>query len=157
MGFDCRICGCCCMYLGDYIVIEEQTGPYTFSCSSVSTGTGFSATIDPDKRVFFDDQTFPGTHPSACRFLRPLGDGRIGCTIHTDSPAQCKHYRCVILRISSPDGTEIGRVTGTGALHSSDMNLRSLFEAITAGTPPTTPEEEETVRAGLAAAGYQVE
>ena len=66
MGFECRICGTCCMYLGDYIVIEKQTGQYTFDCCCVSTGTEFSAEVDLDKRNWFDDHTFSDQNPTAC-------------------------------------------------------------------------------------------
>ena len=71
MTFTCRQCGSCCTYLGDYIVIDRQTGPFSFECESFSTGTPFIAEIDPDKRGIFTDQTFSDSHPSACRFLRP--------------------------------------------------------------------------------------
>lgn len=144
------------MYLGDYIVIEEQTGPYTFNCCCVSTGTDFSAEVDPDKRIFFDDYTFPGMHPSACRFLRPLGGEKIGCTIHSDSPAQCKYYRCVVMRILNSDEEEIGTITGTLALHSNDITLRSVWNNITRDIPEETPDSEETIRKWLIQAGYQV-
>ena len=104
MGFTCRQCGSCCMYLGDYIVIERQTGPFEFACESVSTGTPFTAEVDEDKRTIFSDRSFPDQHPSACRFLRPDGD-LLRCTIHRDSPAQCKFYRCVVMRVSDSHGT----------------------------------------------------
>lgn len=146
------------MYLGDYISIEEQTGPHSFSCMCVSTGTAFTATIDQDKKNFFDDHSFPDQHPSACRFLRPLGEGKIGCTIHTDSPAQCKHYRCVVIRISIPDKGEIGYVTGTLALHSEDQALLTLWEQLRRKVPEKTDEEEiESILCDrLKQAGYQV-
>jgi len=156
MGFECRICGSCCMYLGDYIVIEKQTGPYSFSCCCVSTDTSFSATIDPDKRHFFDDHTFPSQHPSACRFLRPLGDGRTGCTIHTDSPAQCKYYRCMVMRIFSAEGEELGTVTGTLALHSTDPALLGVWEDIRRAIPGSSPDDEKQIQEGLVLAGYEV-
>ena len=144
------------MYLGDYIVIEEQVGPYRFSCCCVSTGTAFSAEIDPDKRVFFDDFTFPQQHPSACRFLRPLGEEKIGCTIHADSPAQCKYYRCVIMRILTSKGEEIGAVTGTHALHSEDAGLRMIWNDITREIPGDDADSEERIRNKIESAGYLV-
>lgn len=144
------------MYLGDYIIIEKQTGPYSFACCCVSTDTSFSATIDPDKRHFFDDHTFPMQHPSACRFLRPLGDGRTGCTIHTDSPAQCKYYRCVVMRIFSAEEEELGTVTGTLSLHSTDPGLQQVWEEIRRATPGSNPDAEEQARDRLIQAGYRV-
>ena len=60
------------MYLGDYIVIERQLGPFSFAAESVSTGTPFIAEIDEDKRHLFVDHTFPDQHPTACRFLRRM-------------------------------------------------------------------------------------
>ncbi|MFH0967859.1 MAG: hypothetical protein V1862_09285 [Methanobacteriota archaeon] len=156
MVFDCQICGTCCMYLGDYIVIEEQTGPYTFNCCCVSTGTDFSAEVDPDKRVFFDDHTFPDLNRAACRFLRPLGEGRIGCTIHTDSPFQCKYYRCVVMHIETSSGEQIGYITGTLSLHSEDIGLRRVWDDLTRALNPSEPEGEVQIRAFLEQAGYRI-
>jgi Fe-S-cluster containining protein len=115
------------MHLGDYIVIEKQLGPFEFSCESVSTGTPFTAEIDNDKREIFSDFSFPEANPTACRFLRPDGD-LIRCTIHRDSPAQCKFYRCVAMRVFDLEGKAIGTVTGTLALHSDDPALRTTWE-----------------------------
>lgn len=156
MEFDCQICGTCCMYLGDYIVIEEQTGPYTFDCCCVSTGTDFSAEVDPDKRIQFDDFRFPDQNPTACRFLRPLGEGRIGCTIHTDSPAQCKYYRCVVMNILTSSGEKIGYITGTLALHSEDDGLRNAWDDLIAGINRADEGAEGQIKALLVQAGYQV-
>jgi hypothetical protein len=156
MGFECRICGTCCMYLGDYIVIEKQTGQYTFDCCCVSTGTEFSAEVDLDKRNWFDDHTFSDQNPTACRFLRPLGEGRIGCTIHTDSPAQCKYYRCRIIDIFSQEGDQAGYITGTLALHSSDSLLRDTYNGIIADVSGPGEESEEYIKVELIKAGYQV-
>ncbi len=144
------------MYLGDYIVIEKQTGQYRFDCCCVSTGTTFSAEVDPDKRDRFDDTTFPDQNPAACRFLRPLGEGRIGCTIHTDSPAQCKYYRCRIMDILSTEGKEAGYITGTLALHSSDSSLRDVYNRIITTVSGAGAEAEEYIRIELIRAGYQV-
>jgi hypothetical protein len=144
------------MYLGDYIVIEEQIGQYLFNCVSVSTGTGFSAEVDPDKRVFFDDYTFPDQYPSACCFLRPLGEGKIGCTIHTDSPVQCKIFRCVVMRIDAPSGEEIGYITGMLALHSEDDKLRMIWDELITRMNPVDRENEDLMRIGLEQAGYRV-
>lgn len=154
MGFECRICGTCCMYLGDYIAIDEQKGPYSFFCSCVSTGTGFLAEIDPDKRQFFDDYTFPNSNPSACRFLRPFGDGKIGCTIHTDSPAQCKYYRCRIMEIFSTDGKLQGYITGTLALHSEEISLKNIYDKGMLGVSRSDPDVEEQIKKFLLQAGY---
>ena len=74
MVFNCRQCGSCCMFLGDYIVIERQTGPFTFECESVSTGTPFTAEVDEDKRTIFSDFTFP-EQPSGCLPFPPPGRG----------------------------------------------------------------------------------
>jgi len=156
MGFECRICGTCCMYLGDYIVIEKQTGPYRFDCSCVSTGTDFSAEVDQDKRGFFDDTTFPEENPSACRFLRPLDGGKIGCTIHTDSPAQCKYYRCRIMEIFLPEGELIGYIRGTLALDSQDVILQGIYETIVQKVNDPGSAAEELIRAGFIQAGYTV-
>ena len=51
------------MCMGDYIVIENQIGPFEFACESVSTGTPFTAIIDDDKYQIFLDHTFPDQHP----------------------------------------------------------------------------------------------
>ena len=58
------------MYLGDYIIIVHQIGPFEFACESVSTGSQFTACIDEDKREIFSDWSFPDEHPHACRFYQ---------------------------------------------------------------------------------------
>ncbi|MDD1729220.1 MAG: hypothetical protein LUQ50_09125 [Methanospirillum sp.] len=144
------------MYLGDYIVIESQEGTYRFSCSCVSTGTDFVAEVDPDKRKFFDDHSFPQQNPSACRFLRPLGEGRIGCTIHADSPAQCKYYRCRVMDIFSEEGEFKGYITGTLALHSEDTALQMIYERVMHEITGSEPQQEEQIQSQLVQAGYLV-
>jgi len=116
------------MYMGDYIVIERQIGPFEFACESVSTGTPFIARIDDDKHQIFLDHTFPDQHPTACRFLRPEGD-LIRCVIHDSSPGQCKYYRCIVMRVFDSHGNLTGTVTGNLSLHSNDAVLRGLWEA----------------------------
>lgn len=144
------------MYLGDYIVIEEQTGPFAFRCCSVSTGTGFTAEIDPDKRHLFSDLRWIEQHPAACRFLRPDGD-LVRCTIHRDSPAPCKFYRCTVLRISGAGGTEIGRITGTLALHSDDPQLRAAYDAAMKEIRESDTDAEERLAAFLRNRGFRTE
>jgi Fe-S-cluster containining protein len=156
MTFTCRQCGSCCTYLGDYIVIDRQTGPFSFECESVSTGTPFIAEIDPDKRGIFTDQTFSDSHPSACRFLRPDGD-LLRCTIHRDSPAQCKFYRCVVMRISDASGNPLGTVRGTLSLHSDDPGLRAEWEEVERWRPKDDTEAEPWIAAFLKEKGYRVE
>ena len=156
MVFSCRQCGTCCMFLGDYIVIEEQTGPFSFACESVSTGTPFTAEIDEDKREIFRDHTFPDTHPHACRFLRPDGD-LLRCTIHRDSPPQCKFYRCVAMRVSDEDGRSLGYVTGALALHSDDKWLRSAWDEAERRRPRADEEAEPWIAAFLREKGFRVE
>lgn len=155
MVFTCRQCGSCCMYLGDYITIERQTGPFTFDCECVSTGTAFTAEVDPDKRHIFSDFSFPREHPHACRFLRPDGD-LIRCTIHRDSPAQCKFYRCVVLRIEDPEGRQLGYVTGTLSLHSDDAALIAVWAEIERRRPAQDTGAEPWIAAYIAAKGYRV-
>lgn len=157
MVFSCAQCGSCCMYLGDYIQIEEKTGPYQFSCSCVSTGTPFLAVVDEDKRNIFDNPEFSQQNPHACSFLRPAGDGRVICTIHETSPAQCKIYRCVILKITRPGSGQIGYITGTGALHSDDKELREIYEKGLSSIPPSCRDREEWIAAYLTEQGYQVQ
>nr|WP_292424605.1 YkgJ family cysteine cluster protein [Methanoregula sp.] len=156
MAFTCRQCGTCCMNLGDYIVIDHQIGQFEFACESVSTGTQFVARIDEDKRELFCDHTFPDEHPHACRFLRPDGN-LLRCTIHGDSPAQCKFYRCVIMRITDPAGNPLGTVTGTFNLHSDDTVLRTIWEHAEKIIPESLLDAEERRREYLTAHGYQVE
>jgi Fe-S-cluster containining protein len=156
MVFNCRQCGSCCRYLGDYIVIERRTGEFTFECACVSTGTQFTAEVDEDKRQVFSDYTFPNNHPSACRFLRPDGN-LIRCTIHRDSPAQCKFYRCVVMRVSDKRGTQLGYVTGTLALHSADPGLREVWEDIERKRPKSDEDAEPWIASFLGEIGYRVE
>jgi len=129
------------MYLGDYIVINCQTGPFEFLCESVSTGTPFTARIDEDKRDLFREDSFLKEHPNACRFLRPDGN-LLRCTIHHDSPAQCKFYRCVLMKIYNRSGTLIGTVTGTYNLHSENAALREIWDRETKGVPESRLEHE---------------
>jgi hypothetical protein len=144
------------MYLGDYIVIDDQTGEFTFLCESVSTGTPFSAEVDEDKRAIFSDHTFPTLHPHACRFLRPDGD-LLRCTIHRDSPAQCKFYRCVAMRISDSSGRQLGYITGALALHSDNPELRAIWEDAERKRPLSDEQAEPWLAAYLLQQGYHVE
>ncbi|MCA1916388.1 hypothetical protein [Methanospirillum hungatei] len=156
MVFTCAQCGQCCMFLGDYIVIDAKTGPYTFSCSCVSTNTSFHAVVDEDKRKFFDIDEFPRAHPHACPFLRPTDDGRIVCTIHETSPAQCKIYRCVAVRIFDEE-KQVGYITGMGALHSDDPDLRSLYESCAFEVPKEDLERDEWFARYFEKYGYRTE
>jgi Fe-S-cluster containining protein len=144
------------MYMGDYIVIEHQIGPFEFACESVSTGTPFIARVDNDKREIFLDNSFTDTHPSACRFLRPDGD-RIRCSIHETSPCQCKFYRCVVMRIFDSHGDLKGTVTGTLSLHSDDPLLRSAWETAERALSSEGLHREEQLQQYLEARGYRVE
>lgn len=144
------------MYLGDYIVIEEQLGPFTFAAESVSTGTPFVAEIDEDKRHLFVDHAFPDRHPAACRFLRPDGN-LLRCTIHRDSPAQCKFYRCVVMRVLDPEGILLGTVRGTLGLHTDDSGLRCIWEEIERKRPQADSDAEPWIAAFLTERGYRVE
>ena len=156
MVFTCRQCGSCCMFLGDYIVIERQTGPFTFKCCSVSTDTTFTAEIDPDKRHLFQNTTFLERHPSACRFLRPDGD-MVRCTIHRDSPAQCKFYRCMVMRVTELSGRTVGIVTGTLALHSDNPALMKVWEEAERLRPCPDDEAEPWIAVFLQERGYRVD
>lgn len=146
----------CCMYMGDYIVIEQQLGPFTFAAESVSTGSPFLAEIDEDKRHLFVDHTFPEQHPAACRFLRPEGD-LCRCTIHRDSPAQCKFYRCNVMQVSDSSGRYLGYVTGTLALHADNPELRKVWEEVVLKRPKADKDAELWVAAFLQEKGYRVE
>jgi hypothetical protein len=154
MPFTCKQCGTCCLHLGDYIVIERQTGPFLYIGCCVSTGTEFVAHIDPDKRELFSDDSWIREHPSACPFLRPAGN-RIICTIHETSPPQCKAYRCVLLTVLSGDGRIIGRVTGDLNLHSDDPELRTLWAEIDRAIAAHPGNEEDKMMAFLEHHGYR--
>ena len=156
MAFRCRMCGTCCMYLGDYIAVERQAGPFEFECESVSTGTPFLARVDDDKREIFKDTSWLNEHPTACRFLRPCGE-QVLCTIHGTSPAQCKFYRCVVMRIFDIRGVLIGKVTGTLALHSENRELREIWETALREIPEWSGDTEERLQKVLESHGYRVE
>ena len=156
MVFTCQQCGMCCRYMGDYIVIEHQIGPFEFACESASTGTPFVARIDEDKHHIFLDHTFPDQHPGACRFLRPDGD-LIRCVIHDSSPCQCKYYRCMIMRIFDSQESLIGTVTGNLSLHSNDAVLRRLWEAEESRISHLSADEEIWLQKYLEDKGYRVE
>ena len=156
MAFRCRMCGTCCMHLGDYIAIGQELAPFTFACESVSTGTPFTAVIDEDKRELFLDGSWISQYPAACRFLRPSGE-HVLCTIHGTSPVQCRFYRCVVMRIYDKGGVLIGKVTGTLALHSEDPALRAIWDRALQEIPEMTASTEESLRKVLGANGYRVE
>ena len=156
MVFVCRQCGACCMYMGDYIVIDHETGPFEYACESVSTGTPFHAKVDEDKREVFSDHTFRDQHPSACRFLRPTGD-RFQCTIHRDSPPQCKFYRCIVMRIYNSSGVLLGTVRGTLSLHSDDPGLRNTWEKAMMNIGDSDPDSEFRIQAFLEGQGYRID
>jgi len=144
------------MYMGDYIVIEHQTGAFEFACESVSTATPFIARVDDDKREIFQDHIFPDQHPAACRFLRPEGD-RIRCTIHETSPCQCKYYRCMAMRIFDSGGRQIGTVTGTLALHSESAVLMAVWDEAERKRPVSDEEAEVWLQKFLKEKGYRVD
>jgi Fe-S-cluster containining protein len=156
MTFQCRQCGSCCMYLGDYIVIERQIAPFAFECCSVSTGTPFTAEVDGDKRHLFSDHSWIDAHPAACRFLRPDGD-LIRCTIHRDSPAQCKFYRCIVMRVLGRTGEPAGTITGTLALHSQDPVLRAAYKEAMREIRDTDPDAEERLAEFLRNRGFGIQ
>lgn len=143
------------MFLGDYIVIERQIGPFTFECESVSTGTPFTAEVDKDKRRIFSDFLFPDQHPTACPFLRPDKD-LVWCTIHRDSPPQCKFYRCVVMCVHDQKGVPLGTVRGTLDLHSDDPQLRAVWEEVERKRPKAKEEAEPWMAMFLREKGYRV-
>jgi len=157
MTFNCRQCGSCCMYMGDYIEIERETGPYEFDCVSVSTGTQFHARVDEDKRALFLEKSWIGKHPRACRFLRPAGDSRIICTVHGTSAVQCKFYRCTVLKIFSPDGEYLGKITGNISLHTGDARLKNIWESADREIPWKSPGVEDWIATFFRDMGYIVE
>jgi len=143
------------MFLGDYIVIERQIGSFTFECESVSTGTPFIAEVDEDKRRIFSDSLFPEQHPAACPFLRPDKD-LVRCTIHRDSPAQCKFYRCVVMSVYDLKGVLLGTVRGTLDLHTDDPGLRAIWEEVERKRPKADEEAEPWMAMFLQEKGYRV-
>jgi hypothetical protein len=145
------------MYMGDYIEIERETGPFEFDCSSVSTGTPFHARVDDDKRTLFLDTRWIAKHPGACRFLRPAGDSRIVCTIHETNAVQCKFYRCTVMKIFSPDGNCLGKVNGNLSLHTEDESLKKTWESADREIPWNSPGVEEWIAGFLRKKGYSVE
>jgi Fe-S-cluster containining protein len=146
------------MHMGDYIAIDEQIAPFEFACSSVSTGTPFTARVDGDKEHLFSDQRWIDLHPSACRFLRPDGD-LVRCTIHGTRPGQCRAYRCVVMRVSDSRGMPLGTVTGTLALHSDDPSLRAVWEDARRAVSLQADEggAEAALQKYLEGRGYRVE
>lgn len=144
------------MGMGDYIVIEEQTGPFEFRACCVSTGTEFVARIDEDKKELFSDRSWPDLHPGACPFLRPAGNGRMVCSIHECSPSQCRAFRCVLFEVWSMDGVRIGAVTGARALHTADRALRRTWELGLQTIPFHGTDMEEHMAAFLVENGYEI-
>jgi Fe-S-cluster containining protein len=112
--------------------------------------------VDEDKRTIFSDFSFPERNPTACRFLRPDGD-LLRCTIHRDSPAQCKFYRCIVMRVSDPHGLLLGTVRGTLDLHSDDPGLRTVWEEVIRRRPTDDADAEPWIAAFLQEKGYRVD
>ena len=144
------------MRMADLILIEREIGPFEYECESVSTGTPFHAIVDEDKRELFLDTSWIDAYPSACRFLRPEGE-HVLCTIHETSPAPCKFYRCVVMRVFDARGNPAGMVTGTLALHSEDPVLREIWELALGEIPDGLPDTEEHLGKVLEDHGYRVE
>jgi hypothetical protein len=142
--------------MGDYIAIDRKVGPFSFECESVTTGTPFLAIVDEDKRDLFLDHTWLEEYPDACRFLRPRGE-QVLCTIHGTSPAQCRFYRCVVMRIFDQGGFLVGKVTGTLALHSDDPVLWELWEGAQREIPDGSCDIEGLLQKVLESHGYRVE
>jgi Fe-S-cluster containining protein len=145
------------MYLGDYIVIEHQTGPFEFDAVCVSTGTEFIARVVPDKQHIFKDVSFTAGHPSACPFLRPAGDGRIVCTIHETRPHQCRAFHCTSMLVYSRGGALIGKVNGNRAVLTKDRELRELWQRTIDTIPFSSPDIEQQMREAMSRHGYRVE
>lgn len=143
--------------MGDYIAIERKTGPFEFDCLSVSTGTPFHARVDEDKLTLFLEKSWIDSHPRACRFLRPAGDSRIICTIHETSAVQCKLYRCTVLKIFSPEGSYLGKITGNISLHTDDPCLKNIWESADREIPWKSPGVEDWIAAFFRSKGYTVE
>jgi Fe-S-cluster containining protein len=144
------------MGMGDYIVIEEQTGPYEFRACCVSTGTEFVVRIDDDKKELFSDRTWPDLHPAACPFLRPAGNGRMVCSIHEGSPSQCRAFRCILFTVWSGHGERVGAVTGSRALHTTARDLRETWELGLQTIPFHADDMEEQMAAFLVKNGYTI-
>jgi hypothetical protein len=145
------------MYMGDYIEIERETGPFEFDCISVSTGTPFHARVDEDKRILFLEKSWIAKHPRACRFLRPAGNSRIVCTIHETSAVQCKFYRCIVMKIFSQGGNYLGTITGNHSLHTEDASLKETWESADRDIPWNSPDVEEWIATFFRNKGYIVE
>jgi hypothetical protein len=145
------------MYMGDYIAIERETGPFEFDCSSVSTGTPFRARVDEDKRMLFLETGWIAKHPRACRFLRPAGGSRIVCTIHETIAVQCKFYRCTVMKIFSPGGDYLGKINGNLSLHTDDKSLKKTWESADREIPWNSAGVEAWIAGFLRKNGYSVE
>jgi Fe-S-cluster containining protein len=92
----------------------------------------------------------------ACCFLRPDGDF-IRCTIHRDSPSQCKFYRCVVMQVQDQQGTLLGTVRGSLNLHSDDPGLRAVWVEMERKRPKSDVEAEPWIATFLREKGYRVE
>ena len=144
------------MYLGDYIVIEKQLDRFSFLACCVSTGTEFIARVDADKSHLFEDFSWIDRYPSACRFLRPDGRGHTVCTVHETSPDQCKQYRCQVFSVCTPEGEQIGVVSGDRGLHTTDRRLRQDWEEGLERIPWSSPDLEERMADHLTGLGYRI-
>jgi hypothetical protein len=78
------------------------------------------------------------------------------CTIHATSPVQCKAYRCRVLQVLGADGSVIGTVTGTLALHTEDLQLREEWARAQAVIAWGAPDFEAQITRYFRHRGYRV-
>ncbi|NMB77475.1 MAG: hypothetical protein GYA23_00065, partial [Methanomicrobiales archaeon] len=86
----------------------------------------------------------------------PDGD-LLRCTIHRDSPAQCKFYRCVVMRVYDRGNTLLGTVRGTLDLHTDDPGLRGAWDSLQNERPKDDALAESWLLEKLTRKGYRIE
>ena len=158
MPFECFRCGDCCRQLGYVHFIEKEYGDYRFLIRNTYTGERDTVTVDPDKRVLFDDRGIFADLPDACPFFRREPEqGLAACTIHLTRPSICREYGCWRILIISPRGFPAGKVRYLRDLVTDDQYLRKIWDECIAGlAEPDEGRWEEMMTRMLVRAGYSV-
>jgi Fe-S-cluster containining protein len=151
--FLCTRCGKCCMSLGRHIRIERSISPVQHYYRNALSGEITLVTIHPDKRALFSERPENGW----CPFLRRAPGSLFVCTIYENRPPVCRDFRCRTMIITSPEGTEVGHVTGKASLSTGDPVLEALWNDLKRRMPGTGPAWFEKVRKELMIHGYAID
>jgi Fe-S-cluster containining protein len=157
MTFVCQCCGDCCSTMGEIISIQEQIRPYEFRIG-YTDGEERVVSVDPDKRVLYDDHLQGMKKTPSCPFLRQQAPHKRICTVHASRPELCRNYLCSRILILGREGNKAGRVPyGTRSFITEDGRLLDLWgRTIRNITVPDDDQWEKHVDDIFTRAGYRV-